>query len=114
MNCRRNRTGYAWRSDLAKIERPDGTQFLEYLKSGATTLFRITQTQFLPTRCSAQNALARQAADEPNAFQVAFLRSSRRVGNKCPPYRRYSLPIFQAAFKPQGGMNQFSGSLYAA
>ena len=37
-------TDYAWRSDLAKIERLDDTQFVKYPKSGATTLFRITQT----------------------------------------------------------------------
>ena len=57
MNRRRNRTDHVWRSDLAKIERPDGTQFLKYPKSGATTLFRITQTQFLPTRYFAQQHL---------------------------------------------------------
>ena len=57
VNRRRNRTDHAWRSDLAKIERLDDTQFLKYPKSGATTLFRITQTQFLPTRYFAQQHL---------------------------------------------------------
>ena len=38
-------TDYAWRSDLAKIERLDDTQFVEHTQSGAATLFRVTQTQ---------------------------------------------------------------------
>lgn len=106
---RRNRTDHAWRSDLAKIERPDGTQFLKYPKSGATTLFRITQTQFLPTRCFAQNALARQAADKPNAFQVAFLWATSARSTADTARQFFRLPS-----SPKGGMNRFSGSLYAA
>ena len=38
-------TDYAWRSDVAKIERLDDTQFVERTQSGAATLFRVTQTQ---------------------------------------------------------------------
>ena len=76
-------------------------QFLEYPKSDATTLFRITQTQFLPTRCFAQNTSARQETDKPNAFQVAFLRSSRRVGTRCPRVAlRNNTLARQAADKP--------------
>jgi len=38
-------TDYAWRSDLAKIERLDDTHFVEHTQSGSATLFRVTQTQ---------------------------------------------------------------------